>query len=359
MPQEVAFRLIEENDLASVMDLFRGAFPLHHPNEMLYRWHFMDNPVMPKSSAAAVVDGKIVAHAGFSGRKAFICAKDDLLFVKQTSMSAPSVRGTGIYSKLLTWANEQLLLRGGKIVLSYPNTNNHPVQILRDDYNDIYQIPALQKTFPQGVGPGYRADRVVVPSDDLPGRILHAGREQCNPQPFVFPQEYDELWRETLAGERFGIMRDAKYLTWRYAERPDIDYHLLEDREGGKLKSAIVWKFYPQEKPEKIMVVDWLHSQQDESAARLFEHLEDFAARCVVGRTGTPVGKAGDGGLPIALWQNVYRKKMHKIMEKRGYVPALPILYFGAFPLVDDTDSIDGFHDYRNWYVGMSDVDIF
>ena len=326
--RNVHFRLNEENDMRDIMNLFRVAFPTHQPDEKIYRWHFMDNPVSPMSCAVAVIDDKIVAHAGFSGRHALVNSKNDLLFVKQTSMSDKSVRGTGVYSQLLTWANKQLVQRGGKIAISYPNASNHPVQIMRDDYYDICQIPALQKTFPQ-------TGRVIEATGDLPGRLLDFN--------FVFLNDYDELWQATLAGERFGIVHDAEYMTWRYARRPDIDYYLLEDRTGGNLNSAIVWKFYPHDKPEKIMIVDWLHTCHDESAMCLFENLEIFAAHY---------------GLSIAIWQNVYRKKMHKLVEKRSYVLSLPIVYFGAFPLVEP-EMLGHFHDYRHWYVAMSDVDIF
>ena len=325
MKNDVIFRWAGEPDIPSLQGLFSVAFPGRSITADYYRWQFMRGPVHPGSSAVAERDGRVVAHAGYAGRAARLNGGQGVLFVKQTSMSHPDVRGTGIYSRLLSWADGQLAQKEGALVLSYPNANNHPVQIMRDDYHDIAQIPCLVRVPRRdvaGSGPGVEAFSLA------------------SGYPF---EEAAELGEATSAGARYGLARSAEYLTWRYGRHPDVGYRVAEHRVAGRLRSLVVWKYYPADDPRRLMVVEWLSDGDGELAAEAFDAVEAHA----------------DGrGLAVCTWQNVHDRRRHKWLEKRGYALDIPILYFGAFPLVAP-ETLPGFRDYREWHVAMGDVDIF
>lgn len=325
MKNEVLFRWAAEPDVPALQDLFSLAFPGRSILADYYRWQFLRGPVLPGSSAVAELDGSIIAHAGYTGRQARLDGRAGVLFVKQTSMSHPRARGSGVYSRLLSWADGQLAQKGGELVLSYPNANNHPVQILRDDYHDIAQIPCLARASRRGgagAGPG---------AEDF---ALASG------------YSFDEaagLGEATLAGFRYGLVRSAEYLAWRYGRHPNAGYRVAEHRAAGRLRSLAVWKYYPADVPRRIMVVEWLSDGEEALAAGAFDAVE---------------AHADEQGLAVCTWQNVHGRRRHKWLEKRGYVLDLPVLYFGAFPLVEP-ERLPGFRDYREWHVAMGDVDIF
>ena len=327
---EFEFRFVNSTDVTDILGLFFKAYGGRVMSEAYYRWQFLENPVLPISSVVAVQDGRIMAHIGYTARRAKINGCDGILFVKQTSMSHTDVRDSGTYSRLLDWANDQLASRGGELLLSYPNVANHPIQILHPDYYDIYQIPALVRK------PQTSASALAIPRDLPRGCGVSATQ-------YVFGDKVDELGKATLRHCRFGLLRSAQYMSWRYGRRPDVDYSICELRKAGHLQSLLVWKYYPHENPDRIMIVDWLADPEDAEATKLFEAVEMHADAT---------------GLAVYTWQNIHQRVQHKMLERRGYILSEPIIYFGAFPLIDPI-RIAGFEHYKNWHVAMGDVDIF
>ncbi len=327
MNAEVTFRFARPDDIPELLELFSRAFPGRSISDSYYRWQFLENSACPFSSVVAEENGVIVSHVGYSGRKAVINGKEALVFLKATSMSDPAVRGRGIYSRLLSWGNAAVGRRGGRMVLSFPNQQNHPIQAMRPDYRDIGQIPTLVRPCRRPCGATRTAGHLELPL----GRRLQSAHE-C-----------EKLALATLRGCKFGLLRTAEYLTWRYVLRPDVEYFTFEDRHGGILKSALIWKYYPSEKPERIMVVEWLSDPEDREAAHVFEAVESIADSL---------------GMPVYTWQNVHSPLRHKLLERRGYVLQTPVLYFGAFPLVEPR-CLGDFSDCRLWHVAMGDDDIF
>ena len=326
MTTQPDFRFLVESDIPAVLRLFQRAFVGRRLSEAYYRWQFIDNPLLPFSSVVAEQDGSIVAHAGYTARRALFESRTGILFIKQTSMSDPRVRGSGAYSRLLTWAHEHLAQRQGELILSYPNGENHPVQILRPDYLDICEIPCL-------VRPpfGKSAEAHAL---DLP--FLSAAS-------YGFVNEVSELGTATTSASLCGLVRSAEYLCWRYAKHPENKYHVCEQRTAGCLRSLLICKLYPGDRPTRIMVVEWLSAPDDSDAAEVFAPLEEYADR---------------HGLAICAWQNVFQRQRRKVLERRGFRVDMPITYFGAFALARHwLQPVWG--DYRNWHIAMGDVDVF
>lgn len=320
---ECSFRCIQRQDIPSILGLFKQAFPGRELTREYYSWQFFESPVAPGCSVIAEQNGEIVAHAGYTGRSAKIHGNPGLVFIKQTSMSDPKVRGTGIYSRLLSYSNKVLRQRGADLMLSYPNNQNHPIQILRDDYIDIYQIPCM-----------IRAARETSQEKTGPEKAFHIARD------LSFDVEFERLADETTDSASYCLIRDSRYLQWRYAKRPDIDYFVCEERSGGLLMGAAVLKFFP---PDRMMVVEWFGTPEASTSGHLFSKLEDFA---------------DSKGFKIYIWQNVFQKARHKFLERRGYQLGEPIIYFGAFA-IQGCPHGRGWQQYGNWFVSMGDVDVF
>lgn len=320
----INYRFVCDDDIKAIGNLFKAVFN-RSIDDAYYRWQFLANKNDTVSSVVAEIAGRIVAHVGFTARQAIISGKEGLLYIKQTTMLDPSLRKIGIYSKLLSWAYNSLKQKAD-LVLSYPNNNSHPIQILRDDYRDIYQIPCLCFNINQ-------KNKNNIEVNSAPGRLC------CD----AFNIEYKELCAATIAGSEYGIIRNTDYLSWRYSKRPDVKYHLIEYRESGKLVSALIWKYYPGDKPTRIMAVEWLSMQEDIRSGAVLLPLMEYANNI---------------GLPIYIWQNIYQKTRYKILERYGFVMAEPIIHFGGFILNPTINTLD-WDNYSKWHIGMGDVDVF
>ncbi len=82
------------------------------------------------------------------------------------------------------------------------------------------------------------------------------------------------------------LLRDARYLNWRYADRPDQDYRLYECREqgSGRLRGLCVYTVGDFLRPNTGFFVDWLAPADDHDATvSMIAALEAQARRDQVG----------------------------------------------------------------------------
>ncbi len=320
--EDCTFCFVDDQDIPAILALFRESYGFEI-DAATYRWQFFEAPLGGGRSVVAMIDGDPVSHIGYTPRACRIAGRTGFVLAKHTTMTHPDWRRRGIYSCLMTWAHEQFAAGSVDLVLSWPNAMNHRVQVAREDYVDIRQIAALRRMTESGA-------RAYVPPP-------------FPPAPDSFSDEHNSLCSHVAGEAGFCYVRSAEYLAWRYSKRPDVDYFVVEEKAGGKLESAVIFKFYPASEPIRIMVAEWLCEPDSKDSARPFDALEDYAQ---------------DIGLPIHLWHNVHDRLRHRLLEKRGYTLAEPILYFGAFPLKPESQ-LHGFQDWRNWYTTMGDVDVF
>ncbi|MGE3172605.1 MAG: GNAT family N-acetyltransferase [Planctomycetota bacterium] len=82
-----------------------------------------------------------------------------------------------------------------------------------------------------------------------------------------FAQDVDGLWDQLKNATALAIVRDARYLNWRYADAPDVDYTLFECRDqGGVLRGVAVYSKSDFLFPGTATIVDWLCPVDDDAA---------------------------------------------------------------------------------------------
>ncbi len=88
-----------------------------------------------------------------------------------------------------------------------------------------------------------------------------------------FGEEVDALWAAMEPSFELALVRDARYLNWRYADAHDHDYRLYECRERstGKVRGLFVYSVCDFLFPRTGFVVDWLlpHDDADATVAML------------------------------------------------------------------------------------------
>lgn len=92
--------------------------------------------------------------------------------------------------------------------------------------------------------------------------------------------EHDALWESLKGQSRLQIVRDARYLNWRYADAHDARYELLECRElaSGRLRGLAVLTQRDLLFPGSTFLADWLVPADDyDTTAALVGHAEQRA----------------------------------------------------------------------------------
>jgi GNAT superfamily N-acetyltransferase len=83
-----------------------------------------------------------------------------------------------------------------------------------------------------------------------------------------FGADTDALWAEFEKTTQLAIVRDAKYLNWRYADACDVAYELFECRErsSNRLRGIAIVALRDFLMPKTCYVVDWLVPADDHDA---------------------------------------------------------------------------------------------
>lgn len=314
---------VRDNDVDEIVSLFSLVFDRPMTAEY-YRWQFFREDKGRYDSVISRVGDQIVSHAGFSVRRWLVNGSDGVIMAKHTSMTHPDYRGQSLYGDLLEWAHGRFADMGVQLILSWPNRYSHPMQRSRSTYEDVYQIPTLKRSIQGSVRT--RIDSIPfakVESIDLRG--------------------WAGIAHEAPGNSLFTNQRTLDYLTWRFQKRPDTTYYAIEYRIGGELLSALIFKLFPQDEPDRINIVEWLCEPDSREGPPVLDELEQWAESV---------------GLHTTIWHNVHDYPRHHILERRGYVPAEPIFYFGVIP-TSSSGRLGSYRDWRNWYMSMGDVDVF
>jgi hypothetical protein len=83
-----------------------------------------------------------------------------------------------------------------------------------------------------------------------------------------FGSDVDALWERVKGELGLALLRDARYLNWRYADAPDRRYRLFECRDvaRGELRGVCVYTVSDFLRPHTGFLVDWLAPADDQDA---------------------------------------------------------------------------------------------
>jgi hypothetical protein len=156
-----------------------------------------------------------------------------------------------------------------------------------------------------------------------------------------FGADVDALW-ERMSGElRLALVRDARYLNWRYATHPDLRYGLYECRErsSGALRGLCVYTRSDWLRPRTGYIVDWLVPAADADATVA------LLVRC-------ETQAAADGAHVLATLFNQVDPRF-LAFQRLGFM-VLGTSYF----VVVATTRLDTVFYRENWFLTLGDSDL-
>jgi hypothetical protein len=154
--------------------------------------------------------------------------------------------------------------------------------------------------------------------------------------------DHDALWQALAPAFRIAIVRDARYLNWRYADAHDRSYRMFECRErrSGRLRGLCVYAQNDFLMPNTAYLVDWLCPPDDEECTdTMLGHVEQLAVQ--------------NGAAVIATTFEKPDPRFLKF-QRRGYL-VYPTPYFTGVVSFDGNDTFF----YRTlWYQTPGDSDL-
>ena len=333
---EVRIRAYQPGDEAGILAGYNRIFPtpdgrIPVRSQAHWRWKFERNPTGLLQHVVAEHDdhGIIGCYAGIpcaiwaEGREQLAAQGADLWVLPEFRRHG---RRPGLFA-WLGWAYHDLWCGAGagKVLFTY----GWPVPAWRmgQRYLGYLNIRDWDFLFRETGAPGFTPR--PGPGDLETTEVARFGADA------------DQLWERLRPSLELALIRDARYLNWRYAERPDQRYALLECRErhGGALRGLCVYTQSDFLHPNSAFFVDWLAPADDADATvSMLAALEQRAVQ--------------DGAALLAGTLNQVDPRFARLQRLGFLVQGTP--YF----VVLASFKFDTIYYRQSWYWTMGDSDL-
>ena len=320
----------EEGILACYNSIFPAAAPsVPHRTLAHWRWKFEGNPtgliqqVVAEHGAEGIVGGYagIPVRIWAEGREQLAAQGVDLMVL-------PGWRRHGARPGLfvhLGWLYHELYCGNtdGKVLFTY----GWPVPAWRMGqrylgYENIRDWNMTYRDLPTG------------------GRRRGSAPHLTVTEVARFDDDVDALFVALRSAMGLALVRDARYLNWRYADRPDAHYSLLACRDpNGQLRGVAVYALRDFLRPKTGYIVDWLVPADDRDAAIALV----AAAESLAMRDGARVLAAVWN--PIDPWFGLFQQFGYQVLGNEYFLVLASFKY-------------DTFFYRDQWYYTMGDSDL-
>lgn len=212
----VEVRPYRPGDESEIVAAFNRVFPWARRTVEDWRWQFAGNPEALRCYVAALPDGRVVAQFAGLPRRARIGRTTRSFSEIVDSFADPEFRAglkkPGVFART-AYAYIDRHCRADEEAFAYGLPNP-----------DAYRVGRrLLGYAPLGDVPLFVADRSAAATADVGGLELEETPE--------LPADLDDLWERAAAGVAAAVVRDRRYLAWRYA-RPGVSYRRVAVRDA-------------------------------------------------------------------------------------------------------------------------------
>jgi GNAT superfamily N-acetyltransferase len=214
-------------------------------------WKFERSPLRPARIYLAESEGRIVGLRNFLFREVKVGNDVWLSVLTVDAMVHPDFRRLGIWSTLTREGVRRLRAEGIHLAVSFVGPHRNTYAGFRKlGWMDVGSIPLLVKPLRLGglLAKALRSRRLQAPADRisafLPGirprrRLPQAGGLSIE-RIESFDGQFDRLWEQQSRERTFSLVRDQKYLNYRYRDRPGESYALFAAYRGRNLSGYTV-----------------------------------------------------------------------------------------------------------------------
>jgi len=163
-----------------------------------------------------------------------------------------------------------------------------------------------------------------------------------------FGKEFDDLWKLTKKEMPICIVRDSKYLNWRYFEKPEEKYDVFAIRKDAKLKGYIILKIEERYDLKIGLILDILTNC---SNMNYQDYLINYAISYFNKRKVDIISIIMNPN--FRYYKSLKKQKFLKLL--RRFLPEA--IYFGA-RLNNSKFYIQFIKNPINWYITWGDTDV-
>lgn len=350
---ELQFRRMNrtERDLVLFKDAFaRNGYPrtLEH-----LRWQYFANPTRHINVEFALADDESRVAAIYSVMPVAVKIGHRVGLGCQSldTLTDADFRGKGLFVKMAQTMYSRLESEGYAFVYGFPNGSSAHGFFNRLAWKQFDPVPFLFKPLRLNYALrktpllGRFAEKMPALAVTLPSAARFEPQQELR-EVSAFDEAFDNLWEQFSAGIVIAVHRNAAYLNWRLAAKPDERYRRVALYENGKLCGFVAWTVKEKHGGNVGYLMELIFGPDVPAVGTaLLEHANHqmFIA-----------------GAEVILAWNFAHSPNHSAFRKNGYWPLperlRPIeLHAGTRALADASDAPVENRD--GWYLSYLDSD--
>jgi len=275
----------EQGDEVAILKLFNQAFQKDMSLDY-WKWRFEHNPSGKHFIKLIWLDGLLIGHFAVSPVKMHIFGKTERAALAMTVMTHPDHSGKGVFNKIVLNMLEDLEnKRNFKVVWGFPNKNSH--------YRFIKNIGW------ENVGVVHSLFLHINDIDPAESPDIIAGKQ--------FSEKHGNKLSGLSSDFDIFVLKDEKYLNWRYIMNPSQDYTVF-DYDDGKQNGFIVTKIYPSNIKPGVYDLYIMELGLGKNQLELLNVMIKHAATYYKVKFDR-----------VNIWLNLWDKR-HLVLEKMGFI---------------------------------------
>lgn len=343
-------RRYKTGEEAHILELFNFMFKESRSLDHWY-WKFRDNPAGSAIIYVAEADGKIVGHYGIVPLRIKVGEEYITGAQSMDTMTHPDYRRQGIFVKLANETYRAAEESGIYVTYGFPSKASYPVYVRELGRVDLGLVPRMVKLL--DLDPIlkkhtrntilFKASRIFV---NLALKMMFKAKRIPNQTGIKLSmvssldERIDEFWQKASADFRILVVRDKKYLNWRYLNNPDGGYVIYLAESGDSILGFIVLKVVDGEvRIGYIVDILTMCEQTSVDQALVSKAIEHFRREKV-----------------NIIYCYILDERYYGILKKSGFRPRSSELVLGV--RINSPGLSETFlSDLKNWHITFGDTD--
>jgi GNAT superfamily N-acetyltransferase len=273
--REWSIREYREGDEDQILEL-RGIALSGSKDRQWWQWMYRDGPIGPAIITVAEAKGRIIGHTA----SILVPVKIGDRVTKGSHgidlMVHPDYRHQGIFLAIHKKLNRAPSGSVRSIAYGTPNDQSRPGFVGKLNALNICEVPVLLKVIDWGM---VLKNRYKIP--EFAGRVLgniweHITHHIRSPKDAgievnevsIFDEQIDKFWQKASGLKNIMIVKDMKYLNWRYVAKPGKEYRVFIAKKQQDIAGYIVLKL-EKDALSRGYLIDLLILPGDDTVAEL------------------------------------------------------------------------------------------
>jgi len=329
--KEFEIKIYTKKDFNHLLALYERVFP-GYMSKSLWNWKNINNPFGNHITIIIKHKKKVIASHSCAPQVFLINEKKYNCIQSMDVMTDKDYRGLGLSTYLGNITYEYAKAKGKAFVYGFPSDISKYLCGVKLKWDKVIKTSYFIKELNQKQNSLKHYNTFKIEKvEKVDGRI-------------------NELWKSYNKKGIIIINKTRKYLNWRFKEHPIINYEIFYVKnKNNKIIAYFVLKRYKDKQDNKIgHIVDFLiKADNNISKLKIFKLIDVFATNKFYRKCKF-----------LSFW--IHDSLLHKYAKKQlGYKIIKKEPYFGYRIFNNNKQNLKLLNSMKNWYITMSNNDVF